>query len=85
MEAIPNIPLQEIPDGHDCGDCMWYRGCKRMDEINGTNLCQKLSQTQCPKNHFILASDWEERREVRQANIRKHQQMMRKKKRKKKR
>ena len=40
MEAIPNIPLQEIPDGHDCGDCMWYRGCKRIDEINGTNLCR---------------------------------------------
>jgi len=84
MDIIPNLEVQQIPDGHDCGDCIWYMGCKRMDEINGTNYCTCLSQRECPKRNYVLSSDWEQRRVIRRENNRKHQMMMKKRKKNKK-
>jgi len=49
MDIIPDIEVQKILDGHDCGDCLWYVGCKAMDKMNETNYCTYLSQTECPK------------------------------------
>jgi len=84
MDTIPNVEVQKIPEGFSCRDCIWYMGCIKMDKINGTKMCESLSQTECPKRNFILSPHWEADRTERDALIRKHQVLMKRQKKNKK-
>ena len=84
MDTIPDIEVQKIPEGFSCSDCIWITGCIKMDKINGTNMCENSSQTECPKRNFILSPHWEADRTEREIRNKKHQVLMKRQKKNKK-